>query len=299
MNDEPILTARIDTDAGPAPSADQARVPWWSFTKTALATAALRLVADGRIVLDTPIGDRPYSLRHLLQHRSGLPEYGALAAYHDAVRRGDTPWSEAELLDRVGADRLLFPPGKGWTYSNVGYRAVRRLIEQATDRDIGDALRQLVFDRLGLASVRIATTAADLAATAWGNRAGYDPRWVYHGLLCGTPGDAVRFLRRLLTGDLLPAPLLAEMTAGVRIAGALPGRPWQTAGYGLGLMIGDMGVPGIGRGHTGGGPGSVAAVYHFDERRSPCTVAAFSTGEDGGAIEFAAVRLASDAAPSP
>ena len=59
---------------------ETASAPWWSFTKTVLAAAALALVADGRLSLDAPVRGRSFTLRHLLQHRAGLPEYGQLAA---------------------------------------------------------------------------------------------------------------------------------------------------------------------------------------------------------------------------
>jgi CubicO group peptidase (beta-lactamase class C family) len=198
-----------------------------------------------------------------------------------------------DLLDRVRADRLDFEPGHGWRYSNVGYLFVRQFIEKAVGRDIGSALRYLVFDALGLNSVRLAASAQDLADTAWGNRTEYDPKWVYHGLLIGTPSDAARFLHRLMSGDVLPVELLTHMTTRHPIGERpLEGRPWETTGYGLGLMIGRMASVGIAIGHSGAGPGSVGAVYHFGDRPAPCTVAAFATGEDEGTTEHEAVRLA-------
>src|SRR6516165_2846276 len=118
---ERFLTARIDVAGGPEIGADRTRVPWWSFTKTALATAALQLVARGQCRLDARIDGRPYTLRQLLHHRAGVPNYGNLACYHEAVRRGEKPWTVGQMLERVGADRLDFDPGKGWRYSNVGY----------------------------------------------------------------------------------------------------------------------------------------------------------------------------------
>jgi CubicO group peptidase (beta-lactamase class C family) len=293
MMDQPLLTATIDADGGPEIHADRALVPWWSFTKTALATAALKLVARGYCRLDQRIGSHPYTLRQLLQHRAGVPNYGALASYHEAVRRGEKPWAIGDLLDLVAVDRLDFPPGQGWRYSNAGYLFVRQFIENAVGRDIGGALRSLVFDALGLGSVRLATSARDLADTAWGNRAGYDPGWVYHGLLLGTRADAVRFLHSLMTGDVLPPELLTEMTTSHAISeGPLPGRPWETTGYGLGLMIGRMGSAGIAMGHSGAGPGSVGAVYHFRDRPRACTVAAFATGDHEGIVESEVVHRA-------
>src|SRR5271165_98006 len=253
MEDRRFLVARIDVDGGPDACSDQACVPWWSFTKTALATAALLLVARGRLSLDDRIDNRPYTLRQLLQHRAGVPNYGSLESYHQNVRRGETPWEVDYLLDRVVADRLGFEPGHGWCYSNVGYLFVRQSIEAVTGQDIGSALRRLRFDALGLDSVRLVTTAGDLAATAWGNRSQYDPGWVYHGLLAGTPGDAVRFLHKLMSGDVLPPELLSEMTKCPPIGGRLPHRPWETTGYGLGLMIGQMASAGGAMGHSGVG----------------------------------------------
>jgi D-alanyl-D-alanine carboxypeptidase len=226
-------------------------------------------------------------------HRAGVPNYGALVPYHEAVQRGDKPWEIGQLLERVAADRLDFDPGHGWRYSNVGYLFVRQFIEEAVGWDIGIALRSLVFDGLGLESVRIATSPEDLAKTAWGNRAAYDPGWVYHGLLIGTPGDAVRFLHSLMSGDVLPRELLSEMTRRHPIGEQpLRGRPWETTGYGLGLMIGRMQSAGVAIGHSGGGPGSVGAVYHFGDRPTPCTVAAFATGDQEGTTEYEVARLA-------
>ena len=48
--------------------------------------------------------------------------------------RNEDAWPADEMLARTAADRLVYEPGKGWGYSNIGYTFVRRLIEQATDR---------------------------------------------------------------------------------------------------------------------------------------------------------------------
>jgi len=167
-------------------------VPWWSFGKVVLAVAALALAAEGRVALDEPLKGRPYSLRQLLQHRAGLPDYGGLTEYARAVSEGDQPWTETVLLERTRADHLLFEPGRGWAYSNIGYLMVRRLIEEVTGEDIEAALQRLVLTPIGIHEVSLARTPADLAQTAWGNPSGYDPRWVYQGLLVGHPGSKRR-----------------------------------------------------------------------------------------------------------
>ncbi|WP_081740038.1 serine hydrolase [Afipia sp. P52-10] len=258
-------------------------VPWWSFTKTLIAAAALVLVRDGRLQLDTHMPGRRFTLRQLLQNRAGVPNYGGLAAYHRDVAANRDPWPVAELLRAVDADQLRFSPGEGWEYSNVGYLLVRQAIEEACGSDLDHALKRLVFAPLGIAGARVALARADLADVAMGEAASYHPGWVYHGLAVGPIGDAASILDRLLTGDLLPAPLLAAMCDAHPLGGPVEGRPWQTAGYGLGLMIGTGRVGQRVLGHTGGGPGSVIAVYRCPARNR--TIAAFSPSADENAVE--------------
>jgi len=282
-----ILTATVD-GGRLATHERQAPVPWWSLTKTALAAAALALVARGRLSLDAPAGGRSATLRQLLQHTAGIPEYGALPAYHEAVARGDAPWSVDELVRRVDADRLIFSPGQGWRYSNVGYLFVRRLIEATAGASLDEALRALVFEPLGVSGVTVARAPEDLDGTAWGNRGRYHPGWVYHGLAVGTPAEAALFLHRLLAGGLLPAPLMGAMQEPYPLGGPVEGRPWRTAGYGLGLMVDVASTRGLAIGHTGQGPGSVSAAFHFPGLAR--TVAAFAPVEDPGVVERAVLE---------
>ena len=292
MLDSPgILTATVVdgavTDHDPLSPA----APWWSLTKTALAAAALALVGDGRLSLDAPLSGRPYTLRQLLRHTAGLPDYGGLAAYHGAVARGDLPWGDAELWRRVGADRLLFDPGQGWAYSNVGYLLVRRLIEETAGEDIGAALHRLVCAPLGVPGARLAREPRDLSTTAWGNAAGYHPAWVYHGLLVGTPAEAALFLDGLLAGRLLRPALLQAMLESRPIGGPVEGRPWRTPAYGLGLMTDVVPPPGRCMGHSGAGPGSVGAAFHFPDLDPPRTTAAFVPVGDVGIVERTVLGL--------
>src|SRR5690606_2772623 len=105
-------------DGTPRDVSSQAIVPWWSFTKTLIAAAALILVRRKRLSLEAPLPGLPYSLRQLLQHTAGVGNYGGLPEYHAAVARGDAPWSRDELYVRIPPTRLLFAPGAGWEYSN-------------------------------------------------------------------------------------------------------------------------------------------------------------------------------------
>lgn len=266
-------------------------MPWWSLTKTTLASAALALVCGGRLALDSPLRDRPFTLRQLLQHTSGLPDYGGYPAYHEAVARGDEPWPDGLLLQRVGAERLLFAPGEGWAYSNVGYLLVRRLVEDVTGQEIGAALHALVLDPLGVPGVRLAAEPADLSTTAWGNASGYHPGWVYHGLLVGTPAEAALFFDRLLSGRLLPAALMGAMRDCRPVGGPDAGRPWRSPAYGLGLMEDADSPRGRCLGHSGAGPGSTAAAYHFPALDPPRTAAAFAAVDDVAIVERAVLAV--------
>jgi CubicO group peptidase (beta-lactamase class C family) len=113
-------------------------VPWWSFTKTLIAACALRLAEQDRLALDEPLSGLPCTPRQLLQHRAGVGDYGDSSEYHAAVASGDTPWSDQELFARVPPANVLFPPGAGWAYSNVGYLLLRRLIERTYGAGLKD-----------------------------------------------------------------------------------------------------------------------------------------------------------------
>ena len=261
-------------------------VPWWSFTKTVMASAALGLVRDGRLTLDAPLPGRAFTLRQLLQHRAGVANYGGLADYHAAVARDEDPWPVATLLERAEADRPRYPPGQGWEYSNIGYLLVRELIEQTCGDDLDTALRRLVLGPLGITGPHLALTRADLTDVAMGGRS-YHPGWVYHGLMVGRLADAALLLDRLLTGELLPTELHATMRQRHPLGGPIAGRPWAELGYGLGLMCGTALDGRSVLGHTGGGPGSDIAVYHVFET-PPFTAAAFALGDDPAPVETAA-----------
>lgn len=267
--------------------------PWWSFSKTVLAICALRLAEERLIGLDSRLPGKPFTLRQLLQHRAGVPDYGPLPAYHDAVARGDSPWSRAKLMEEVQADRLDFEPGAGWAYSNVGYLFVREAIEQASGLGLANALKHFITAPLKLHSVELALHPSDLPRMHWPPPHNYHPGWVYHGCITGTPLDAALILHALFSGEILNSESFRTMLNTHSIAEAIPGRPWTALGYGLGLMSTQVADLGRAIGHSGAGPFGVNAVYHFPDLAMPVTVAAFMSGADESRVEFQAVQLAS------
>ena len=249
-----IITAEATENPEPQPL-----VPWWSFSKTVLAAAALVLVDGRKLDLDVPVAGAPYTLRHLLQHTSGLPDYGPNPDYHRGVAGGESPWTGDELLQRVNASTLLSAPGTRFSYSNIGYLFVRQIIERAADTDLNDALRRLVFDPLEIEGVFVATAVEEFDAIVWGNAQRYDPRWVYHGCVVGSLPRAASCLHRLMHGDLL-APATKNAMLLPRSYDTDTNAP-DDFGYGLGVMI-EPARPGDRfAGHAGSGPGSTITVF--------------------------------------
>lgn len=271
-----------------------ARFPYWSFTKTVISICVLKLVESGNLDLDAKLNGKPYTLRQLLNHTSGLPDYGQFSEYHSAVAANETPWTRDKLLDVALAKGMLFEPTQGWSYSNIGYMFIVELIEAKMAKPLREIIADIVCKPLGLNSIELADKRDQFNQLHWDSATDYDPKWVYHGCLIGTAPDAARLLHALMTGDVLQPETMRQMLDVKPVGGAIPGRPWMKCGYALGLMSGAVENAGKSVGHSGGGPFSVNAVYHFPEVPDPITVASFTDGTAEGIAEFAAVSLALD-----
>jgi len=262
-----------------------ARFSVYSVAKIVLAVVALRLVEAGRLDLDSPIRavlpelplDRTVTVRRLLNHTSGLPDYTTMPEYHRDLRADPgAPWTTDEFLARTLSLGLLFPPGDGWAYSNVGFLLIGRAIERVTRRRLGAALRDLVFAPLGLRRTTVAETLDDTRDLTPGYSDGldrdgglhdiarrYHPGWVAHGLVLSTAPEVARVLDAVFDGRLLGSDLVSAMLDAVAVPETheLIAKP----GYGLGLMV-DLGSPhGLVAGHGGEGPGYSTAAFHFPD----------------------------------
>jgi D-alanyl-D-alanine carboxypeptidase len=226
-----------------------ARYPIYSVTKTAVAAGVLSLVREGAVEFA--------AVQRLLDHTSGVRDYGSLPEYHDAVRtRPGTAWEDDEFLARTAAAGPAFESGKGWGYTNTGYLQLRQLL----DEHGGLAA---FLPRLGLGDATVAERTDDLRAAVPAPsaqlldgvedvRGVYDPRWVGHRTLVARAEDLVGFWRDL------PAEMLDPGTF-VPIGFEAPGfvRPC----YGLGVMADPENPLGTVVGHGGGGPGYATAVF--------------------------------------
>src|SRR5207237_7155936 len=118
-----------------------------SITKLFTTTCVMRLVEQGRLALDEPAarwmpefaagGKEQVTLRHLLTHTSGLPDYLELWKLEQTV--------EARV-QRVLRTPLLDPPGTVFRYSDLGLIAMGHLVELVAGSSLDLVVRRIVSD---------------------------------------------------------------------------------------------------------------------------------------------------------
>lgn len=130
-----------------------------SVTKQLTAAAVMLLVRDGKLRYEDALTDvfpsfpayaKGITIRQLLTHTSGLPDYEELMT---AAEQGRAPiWSaERQIRDEEvlallrSATRGRFPPGTSWAYSNSGYVVLGLVVARVAGKPFGDFLRERVF----------------------------------------------------------------------------------------------------------------------------------------------------------
>ena len=278
--------ARAEAVWVPASALDEPAYLAYSITKTFTATLMLQLRDEQRLTLDDRLArwfpriDRSdrISLGQLLNHSAGIPDYGWLDSYHDAVRASpSSPWSFERLTAETFEKGLLFDPGSSWAYSNPGYMLLKRIAEDVTGTPYGALIGERIARPLGLLRTFVPESVSDLSALAPAVspalasdgairevRDHYHPGWVSHGVVASTPSDIARFFDALFFGGLLSAQSLHEMTTLVPIgpAAAASASRWRRPGYGLGIMGDPESSWGRLWGHNGGGPGYTTSAFH-------------------------------------
>jgi len=132
-----------------------------SVTKQFTATAIMLLARDGHLRYDQSLRDYfpdfpPYgqamTIRQLLTHTSGLPEYEGLVPEADPAKEIEdqqiTDRQVLELLKQLKAGD--FPPGEEWRYSNSGYVLLGLIIEKASGQSFDEFLHDRIFAPLGM-----------------------------------------------------------------------------------------------------------------------------------------------------
>jgi len=229
-----------------------------SIGKTFTGVAAAQLVQSGRLRFTDPAGrylpQLPPALRRitvaeLLDHTSGLGDFFSDPGF-DPTRMT----SLASYLPLIEQERLLFPPGTRWSYSNSGFLLAGLVIEKASGERYAAYLRRHVWGPAGMAHtgcyVRTglpAFAAVGYLAGGASNTAGLAPVGTSAGGCYSSARDLIRFANALENGLLL-RPALVRTTTTSKVAA--PG-----GGYGYGF-----GIRGTTVWHNGGAPGAAGEL---------------------------------------
>lgn len=256
--------------------ADDLEKPFYiySVTKTYTAACILKLVENGLLNLDDPLIrhipspaiPKDVTIRLLLNHRSGIPDYCRVPEYKEALQSNPlAPLTRDVLIEKTQALGQLFAPETGFHYSNTGYIYLYKLIEILTGFPYANAIRRFIVEPLDLGMTCVASDidkelsllpgfASEPPFNGKDIRRLYHPDWVATGLIISTIRDVMTFYERLFAGDLLSQESLKEMTTSTRL-GNLIVPPFVSLSYALGLES-DPDYPlGETYGHGGGGPG--------------------------------------------
>jgi CubicO group peptidase (beta-lactamase class C family) len=163
-----ILTQRaygLASIQNDAPVTTRTRFAIASVTKPITAIGIMLLVQDGKVELDAPVSryltEAPaawhaMTVRHLLNHTSGLPEIGHGWAEwenqdrEDLLRLGGLQLPTEPLYRIALQDTLWFAPGTDWAYSDVGYFLLGVVTERASGMSWRDFIRDRIFEPLDM-----------------------------------------------------------------------------------------------------------------------------------------------------
>lgn len=249
-----------------------------SITKVFTALLVFRLRQRGLLAPDMPVGAflddlpaawRPITLRRLLSHTSGIPNY---LDEHNFLQLMPTDPRPRELLAQVADRPLDFAPGTRHAYSNTNYILLGLLVEQLAGMDYWRLLRQQILDPLEMRGAGPRRKADD-RPLAQGHLY-QDGRWLRPpvtapgaawaaGSLLASIEDMARFAIGLDQERLLPASALREMWRDTPLEGG------GSAGWGAGWELADRGRV---VGHGGGTAGFTAYLRHVPALRRTVVV---------------------------
>src|SRR5918996_3032998 len=130
-----------------------------SVSKQFTAAAVLLLARDGKLSIDDPVRKyipelpdfhKPLLIRHMLNHTSGLRDWGSVESIAGWPRTSRV-YTHAHVLDIVSRQsRLNFQPGTRWSYSNTGYNLAAIVVERVSGMSFQDFTRSRIFEPLGM-----------------------------------------------------------------------------------------------------------------------------------------------------
>ncbi|MCA9299046.1 MAG: serine hydrolase, partial [Phycisphaerales bacterium] len=231
-----------------------------------------RLAERGRIDLDAPVSsvvrDFPYpeiTIRHCLQHVSGLPSGPEFFGRHPEIRASHEVVGNPEVMSFLSRERpaLDGDPGTRFVYSNIGFIVLATVIEDLTGESYASALSRHVFEPAGMTGTVVLDGGVEpgpgapsgLACAyvredgAWTRVGRADPdAWGFVRALGGTVGDGgatgtvrdlARFGHALASGDLVSAASLRSMLESLRLVdGTIPDDvTYVPSTFGLGTYV--------------------------------------------------------------
>lgn len=245
-----------------------------SIGKSMTATAAYRLVEEGKLDLDQPVQKYcpafpekrwPVTARRLIEHTSGIRHYdgptgsaeGYITKHYDRV---------PDALEIFARDSLLFRPGSDWHYTTWGYVLLGCVLEGAAHEEYKTLMRRLVFTPAGMADTRDDDPSALVPHRAKGyeivDGAVRNSRWAdmsaklpAGGWLTTAP-DLVRFQNAWMAGKLVSRADMDTMLAVCRLSDGS-----TVDNFGHGWFIDDY--HGMKAGTYGGGTAQVSGVVFF------------------------------------
>jgi len=228
-----------------------------SIVKPFVAVAVLQLVERGQLSLDAQLPEvlpasvtgrvanaADITVRMLLGHRAGIPDWDSPAIDEQVARDPAKVWNVGEFLDLAAAKPPLFAPGTSFSYSNTDYTLLGLIIEAITGRSWRHEVTRRVIRPLRLA--RTALPAPGQRAIKGPLAHGYvelDGRLVDVNIdpsfagaaggyaLATTVGDLSRFLDTLLAGRLFRHRATLKQMLTIAPAQGEGG----LVGYGLGI----------------------------------------------------------------
>ncbi|EWM12788.1 serine hydrolase [Kutzneria sp. 744] len=221
------------------------------------------LTVRGLIDLDTTIGaylpnypaaGRDVTVRQLLTHTSGIPEFLEVPGFH---ARSYLPQTPGEILAAFADLPLDFAPGSRFSYSNTGYWLLGQIVEAVTGGSFAEAVAEQVLRPAGMIDTRVLADDAVIPRRARGYSESGGATRMPSVTVAGAAGgmvstleDLIRFDRFLLREDDRAAWMPVTLSSG------------RTEGYGLGWSVGAYrGVEFAG--HTGSIDGFVSHYLRF------------------------------------
>lgn len=257
-----------------------------SVSKQFTAMAILMLSERGKLSLDDPLSKffpefPPYAqkitVRHILNHTSGLPDYMEIFLTSGKVDKEQKPGgyepTSAESVKLLSEQKEpRFAPGEKWEYSNSGYVVLGQIAGKAAGKPLPQFLKENVFGPLGMKSTlvsdesrpKIKSRAISYRMDASGKyaNADYTPLNLIYGdgNVNTTIEDMFLWDQALYTEKLVKAATLKQAFTSGKLASG------KDVGYGFGWVVGQYGGLDVVM-HTGGWAGFRTEIVRFPQER--------------------------------